>query len=315
MKGWLAADIGGSKLSAAAFDGKRLLARGQIATQPENGVADVVERLARLLEQTAQAAQLDALGVGIACPGPLSATRGVVELAPMLGWRDVPIVRLVSGRLALPAILENDANAAALGEQRCGAGQGAKSLAYITVSTGVGCGLVLDGHIWEGRHEAAGELGHLVVEPDGLPCACGRRGCLEMYASGTAIGREARKLALSRGENANAMDAKTASERARAGDEGYRAIFDRAGEVLGRGIAALQQLLDVDRVIIGGSVSASMDLLRPALVRSAQAGSYWADHPENWLFSATLQPDSGLYGAACLAAEHFRGETKEVFHP
>ena len=111
------------------------------------------------------------------------------------------------------------------------------------------------------------------------------------------------------------MDAKTASERARAGDEGYRAIFDRAGEVLGRGIAALQQLLDVDRVIIGGSVSASMDLLRPALVRSAQAGSYWADYPENWLFSATLQPDSGLYGAACLAAEHFRGETKEVFHP
>ena len=305
MKGWLAADIGGSKLSAATFDGNRLLTRGQIATRPEAGVEDVVERLAQLLEQTMNEAQLEVLGLGIACPGPLSSTRGVVDLAPMLGWRSVPIARLLSQRLGMPAILENDANAAALGEQRFGAGNGCSSMAYITVSTGVGCGIVLDGKIWEGRHEAAGELGHIVVDPDGLLCACGRRGCLEMYASGTAIGREAKQLALSRGQNAKTMDARAASVLAREGDAGYRAIFDRAGAVLGRGIAALQQLLDIERIVLGGSVSASMDLLRPALVRSAQAGSYWADHPESWLFTARLQPDSGLYGAACLAADHF----------
>ena len=305
MKGWLAADIGGTKLAAAAFDGTRLLARCETPTRPEVGVADVVERLARLLEQAAGKAHLEAVGLGIACPGPLSASRGVVELAPMLGWREVPIARLLSERLHLPAVLENDANVAALGEQRCGTGRGCSSLAYITVSTGVGCGIVLNGKIWEGRHEAAGELGHLVVEPDGLLCGCGRRGCLEMYASGTAIGREAKLLARGRGQDDSAMDARAAAALAHAGDESFRAIFERAGAVLGRGVAALQQLLDVERFIFGGSVIAAMDLLRPALVRSAQAGSYWAEHPETWLFTAALQPDSGLYGAACLAADHF----------
>lgn len=305
MKGWLATDIGGTKLSAAAYDGERLLARDQIETHPEKGCADVIERLACLLEKTAETAGIEPLALGIACPGPLSATRGVVEHAPLLGWRDVPVVKLLTERLGIPAILENDANAAALGEQRMGAGRGCASMAYITVSTGVGCGIVLDGQIWQGRHESAGELGHLVIHPDGLECACGRQGCLEMYASGTAIGREAKKLAAEQGMDPETMDAREASRLARAGNEAYRALFDAAGTALGQGIAALQQLLDVERIVIGGSVSASLDLIQPALVRSAQSASYWADHPESWLFMAKLQPDSGLYGAACLAADRF----------
>lgn len=305
MKGWLAADIGGTKLSAAAYDGERILARGQIETLPEKGYADVIERLACLLEKTAGEADVEPLALGIACPGPLSATRGVVEHAPLLGWHDVPVVKLLSDRLRIPAILENDANAAALGEQRMGAGQGCASMAYITVSTGVGCGIVLDGQIWQGRHESAGELGHLVIHPEGLACPCGRRGCLELYASGTAIGREAKKLAAAQGLDPEKMDAKEASRLAREGRAEYRALFDAAGTALGQGIAALQQLLDVERIVIGGSVSASLDLIQPALVRSAQSASYWADHPENWLFLAKLQPDSGLYGAACLAADRF----------
>jgi len=305
MKGWLAADIGGTKLSAAAYDGKTLLSRGQIETRPEKGHADVLERLACLLETTANEAGIEPVALGIACPGPLSATRGVVEHAPMLGWHDVPVVKILSERLGIPAILENDANAAALGEQRMGAGQGCASMAYITVSTGVGCGIVLDGHIWQGRHESAGEIGHLVIHPGDLECPCGRRGCLELYASGTAIGREAKKLAASQGLDPEKMDAREASRLAREGREEYRALFDSAGEALGQGIAALQQLLDVERIVIGGSVSASMDLIQPALVRSAQSASYWADHPENWLFLAKLQPDSGLYGAACLAADRY----------
>lgn len=305
MKGWLAADIGGTKLSAAAYDGKELLARGQIETRPEKGHEDVLERLACLLEKVASEAGIEPVALGIASPGPLSASRGVVELAPMLGWRNVPVVQILSDRLGIPAILENDANAAALGEQRMGAGQGCNSMAYITVSTGVGCGIVLDGQIWQGKHESAGEIGHLVIHPGDLECACGRRGCLELYASGTAIGREAKKLAASQGMNPDEMDAREASRLAREGREEYRALFEAAGEALGQGIAALQQLLDVERIVIGGSVSASMDLIQPALVRSAQSASYWADHPENWLFLAKLQPDSGLYGAACLAADRF----------
>lgn len=305
MKGWLAADIGGTKLAAAAYDGKQILNRGQIETHPERGTEDVIERLASLLEITAQKAGIEPAALGIACPGPLSATRGVVEHAPMLGWHDVPVVKLLSERLGIPAILENDANAAALGEQRMGAGQGCASMAYITVSTGVGCGIVLDGQIWQGKHESAGEIGHLVIHPGDLECPCGRRGCLELYASGTAIGREAKKIAQKQGKDPNQMDAREASILARAGEAEYQALFDRAGAALGQGIAALQQLLDIERIIIGGSVSASMDLIQPALIRTAQSASYWADHPENWLFMAQLQPDSGLYGAACLAADKF----------
>ena len=305
MKGWLAADIGGTKLSAAAFDGERLLARGQIETQPEKGVDSVVERLSCLLEQTAREAGIEPVALGIACPGPLSAARGVVIHAPLLRWRDVPIAQLLSDRLGIPAILENDANAAALGEQKLGAGKGSESLAYITVSTGVGCGIVLNGQIWQGKHESAGEIGHLVIHPGGLECACGRRGCLELYASGTAIGREAKKIAAARGEDPAKMDAREASRLAREGDEEYRRLFEASGTALGQGIAALQQLLDVDRIVIGGSVSASMDLIKPALVRTAQSASYWADDPDSWLFLAQLQPDSGLYGAACLAADRF----------
>lgn len=305
MKGWLAADIGGTKLAAAAYDGKQILNRGQIETHPERGTKDVIERLASLLEMTAQQAGVESVALGIACPGPLSATRGVVEHAPMLGWHDVPVVKLLSERLGIPAILENDANAAALGEQRMGAGQGCASMAYITVSTGVGCGIVLDGQIWQGKHESAGEIGHLVIHPGDLECPCGRRGCLELYASGTAIGREAKKIAQKQGKDPNQMDAREASILARAGEAEYQALFDRAGAALGQGIAALQQLLDIERIIIGGSVSASMDLIQPALIRTAQSASYWADHPENWLFMAQLQPDSGLYGAACLAADKF----------
>lgn len=305
LKGWLAADIGGTKLSAAAFDGERLLGRGQIETKPELGADCVIERLACLLEKTAADAGIEPVGLGIACPGPLSATRGVVEHAPLLGWRDVPIVKLLADRLGIPAILENDANAAALGEQRLGAGQGCASLAYITVSTGVGCGIVLNGQIWQGKHEAAGEIGHLVIHPGGLECACGRRGCLELYASGTAIGREAKKIAETRGEDPAKMDAREASRLAREGDDDYRKLFEDSGTALGQGVAALQQLLDVDRIVIGGSVSASMDLIKPSLVKTAQSASYWADDPDSWLFLAQLQPDSGLYGAACLAADRF----------
>jgi len=305
MKGWLAADIGGTKLSAAAFDGKAILARGQIETRPEKGHEDVLERLACLLEQVAQEAGIEPVALGIASPGPLSATQGVVIKAPMLGWENVPVSAILSKRLGIPALLENDANAAALGEQRLGAGQGCKSMAYITVSTGVGCGIVLDGRIWQGKHESAGEIGHLVITPGGNECPCGRRGCLETYASGTAIGREAKKLAAQQGLNPDEMDAKEASRLAREGRAEYRALFEQSGTALGLGVAALQQLLDVERIVIGGSVSASMDLIRPALVKTAQSASYWADNPDEWLHLATLQPDSGLYGAACLAADHY----------
>ena len=306
MDSWLAADIGGTKIAVAVFAGRRICSRIQIETKPEQGEKAVFERLARLLQQAADTAGIKPLALGVACPGPLSKQKGIVENAPLLGWKNFPIVQLLTERLDMPVMLENDANAAAMGEFCAGAGKGCGSLAYITVSTGVGCGLILNGRLWEGFHESAGELGHLVLIPKGNQCACGRFGCLETYASGTAITNRARAICTERGGNAADMDARRASLLARQGDKGYLQLFIDAGEALGRGIAIIQQLLDVERIVIGGSVSASLDLMRASLLRSVRAGSYWSEQPEKWLRPAALQPDSGLYGAAYLAEEYYK---------
>ena len=216
----------------------------------------------------------------------------------MLGWENVPLTDIVSERLRLPALLENDANAAAYGEYRLGAGRGAKALAYVTVSTGVGCGVVIDGNILSGAHESAGEVGHLIIRRGGRLCACGRKGCLETYASGTAIAREASKILPD-------PDAKKAAALARAGDARFQDVFARAGDALGVGVAAIKQLIDVDRVVLGGSVTAAYDLFAPALVRRVRESSYWSDRPEAWLRMAQWGADCGLYGAGLLATERF----------
>ncbi len=297
MRNWLAADIGGTKLAVAAFDGERLIGRAQTHTDAGRGAEKVIDTLCEALTEARARAGGVTLGVGIACPGPLSPSRGVVVKAPMLGWENVPLVSIVSRRLNLPALLVNDADAAAYGEYCLGAGRGAKASAYITVSTGVGCGLVLNGKVWQGAHESAGELGHLMIERNGRACACGRKGCLETYASGTAIAREAEKMI-------PGTDARGAAALARAGDARFLEIYARAGDALGVGVAALRQLIDVDRVVLGGSVTAAYDLFAPALIRRVNENSYGFDDAD-WLRAAALGGDAGLYGAGLLAMENY----------
>lgn len=299
MSIWLTADIGGTKVSAAAFDGQRLIGRTQTQTRPGRGANAVTEEVCLMLRQAAQVAGDDRiLGIGIACPGPLSPSRGVVIKAPMLGWENYPLKEEIEQRMGCPALIENDANAAAYGEYKRGAGRGAQSVAYITISTGVGCGLVLGGKILEGFHESAGELGHLVIHQGGRECACGRRGCLETYASGTAIGRAADAIQ----KGMNACDAAAC---ARAGDERFIRLFADAGEALGFGIAAIKQLIDVECVVLGGSVTQSFDLFAPALTRTVQESCYFGREPEKWLKTAALNADCGLIGAGILAMERF----------
>lgn len=304
----VALDIGGTKLAAAAFapDGQ-MTARSERPTEVSLGEDGVFERICQTVRDTlARAGEAHAQAIGVACPGPLSPSRGVVIFAPMLGWRNVPIVRRLAGAFDCPVVLENDANAAAYGEYRRGAGAGTSSLAYLTISTGVGCGIVVDGKILEGFHESAGEFGHLNVVPDGRPCVCGRRGCLEMYASGTGIAEVAwermrtEETALRRLARVTAREV---AQCAREGDPLCRSVYEDAGRKLGRGIAFLQMLLDVECVVLGGSVMHSFDLFRPALVRTVQDASYWGDDPEKWLRPARLNPDAGLVGAALLAQE------------
>lgn len=302
MRGWLTADIGGTKLAVAAFDGETLSARLERPTEAARGAGTVLDDLADMLRQCAARAGLtDILGVGVACPGPLSARKGIVYRAPMLGWKDMPLAARLREALQCPVLVENDANAAAYGEYQRGAGQGCESMAYITVSTGVGCGLIVRGEILAGFHEGAGELGHISLEPEGLPCACGRRGCLELYASGTAIGRMTSEVM------GLPVSAREAAVLAAGGSAEAQRAFDRAGRGLGRAIGMLQQMLDPECVVLGGSVTQALPLMREALVKTVQKTSYWGERPEEWLRVARLQPDSGLWGAALLARKRWPG--------
>ena len=308
---WLAADIGGTKLAAAGFDGQHLLGETSVPTNAGAGEADVIKRLLQLLERVCRTACIDTPeGIGLACPGPLSVARGTVIHAPCLGWREVPIARIVAEHFHCPVRLENDANAAALGEYCFGAGQGAGSLAYITVSTGVGCGLIIDGRLLAGAHESAGELGHVVIRRGGKKCACGRHGCLERYASGTAIGEAARKILRARGVSDRGITAREAARMAYEGDGEMRDVFSQAGRALGQGIAALLQLIDVERVVIGGSVAQSLDLMEPAIRAAVAAESYWGSPEEDWLRRARLGGASGLYGAGALISQTKGEEVK-----
>ena len=299
MRGWLAADIGGTKLAVAAFDGERLYSRQEMPTASHRGADAVLADLVHMLKKSAAEAGITELkGIGVACPGPLSARQGVVIKAPMLGWENMPIVKQLEEQLHCPVCLENDANAAAYGEYRIGAGKDTESMAYVTVSTGVGCGIVANGKILSGFHEGAGEIGHLCLMPDGLPCACGRRGCLELYASGTAIGRF---VSQKKGMEIAAREAATL---AKLGDEDSIQAFLQAGEKLGIGLGYVLQLIDPECVVIGGSVRRSLDLMKQAIVEAVQRGSYWGGNPDKWLRVATLGDDSGLWGAALLAKNH-----------
>ncbi len=299
MTGWLSADIGGTKLAAAAWDGCHLHASSSIPTNAYQGPEQVIERLVVLLKETADKAGIQKVsGIGIACPGPLSGKRGIVIKAPNLGWENIPISAILSKHFNCPVVLENDANAAALGEYTFGAGRGTESMAYITVSTGVGCGIVLDGKIWEGMHESAGELGHVVLYRTGRKCPCGRCGCLEQYASGTAIGYDASRIMEARGSK-TLITAKEAAILARQGDKEMLEVFYRAGVNLGRGIAILLQLMDLERVVIGGSVSNALELLKDGIQESIHRGSYWG-RDKDWLVKAQLGGESGLLGAAVL---------------
>lgn len=304
MDGWLAADIGGTKLACAVYDGRELLPPVIEATEVRKGASGVIDQLERLLSHAAASAALTKLkGIGIACPGPLSPRTGIVLKAPTLGWENVPLVSILEKAFHCPIALENDANAAALGEYLRGAGRGAESMAYMTVSTGVGCGLILNGHILEGAHEAAGELGHLVIRRHGLKCACGNRGCLEQYASGTAVGRRASEILGSH------VNAKEAAQIAREGNPALRGLFAQAGEALGQSIAAIMQLVDVERVVIGGSMANALDLMQDAIAKSVHLESYCRLPREQWLFRAALGGNSGLAGAAFLIQNQTEGNS------
>jgi glucokinase len=275
----LALDVGGTKLAAGVVTGDgRVLSRAVIPSDAQEGPWSMIDRhvdLGRRVVDDAGVPWAGIAGVGIACGGPLDPRNGIILSPPNLpGWDGIPLVDAVSERLRLPAAVENDATAGALAEWWFGAGRshGVDDLVYLTVSTGIGGGLVLDGRLYTGVTGNAGELGHLTVIYDGRPCGCGRRGCLEAYASGTNIAARARESITAGGSSSLAgvpsITAKEVATHAREGDQLARWIWDESMAMLASGVANIVDIFDPALVVLGGGVTRAGDqLLIP--VRSA----------------------------------------------
>ncbi|MDR5704419.1 MAG: ROK family protein [Armatimonadota bacterium] len=310
----LAIDLGGTKILAAVVDQEgRVLARARRQT-PQLGPAAVVREMASTAREAMSAAglrlqEIAALGVG--APGPLDPERGIVFSPPNLrGWEDVPLADLLKEHFPLPVVLENDANAAAAGEWWRGAGRGVDHLVYLTVGTGIGGGLILGGKVYRGAGGLAGEIGHINVLPEGPLCGCGARGCLEAVAAGPAIARMARQaveegrgrriLEHSQGR-IEAITAQTVEEAAREGDEVAREIFWRAGTYIGIAVGSLINLLNPQRVVIGGGVARAGPLLFDPIQEAARAHSFPRAFQGVEILPALLGEDAGVVGVAAVA--------------
>ena len=300
-------DIGGTKiaLGLAGLDGQ-LLSVLRFPTQIELGPHRIMQSALDELEQMALNLDAQIAAIGVCCGGPLDRQKGLILSPPNLPkWDEFPIIKVVNKRFAVPAVLDNDANAAALGELHYGAGRGLRDLMYMTISTGIGGGLIISGEVVHGVADAAGEVGHMTVQPDGPACGCGSRGCLEVLCSGTAIARRARKRLLSANVHSSLsgkdITAKVVAEAARDGDALAREVWDETVHYLAIGISTIISVLAPEAVILGGGVSLAGDQLVLPLTKLVQNRSRLFPADKVNILQAALAGDSGVYGSLFLA--------------
>ncbi len=312
----LALDFGGTKLAAGIVDWRsghviqQARCRTGEASGAEGQIADMLELVDGLLAAMPQGVRLT--GAGVSFGGPVEAATGtVLQSHHVPGWDGLPLASRLSHRLGLPVLVENDANAVALGELLYGAGRGAVDLVYMTISTGIGGGVILGGELWRGHRGLAGEVGHMVVRPDGPLCTCGNYGCLEALASGLSIARRAREalasgagselLALAEGDP-QSITAELVFRAARGGDEVAQSVIAAVATDLGLGIAMLCSILDPARVILGGGVAKAGEQLLAPVRESFRRHAFpmLVDRVE--IVRAAAIDEGGLLGAAALVA-------------
>ena len=308
-----ALDLGGTQIRTALYeDGGRLVARYACPTRADEGREAVLNRIIQSLERIIAEAPGPVTAIGVGAPGPLDPWGGVILDAPNLpGWQKVPLRQVLSERFGVPVAVGNDANVAALAEHRFGAGKGFDHIIYITVSTGIGGGIIMDGKLLLGARGLAVEVGHIIVEPEGPPCGCGSRGCMEAVASGTAIAREAKRrlragegglLLRLVGGDVERVTAREVAQAARQGDPLSKEIFRQAGRYIGIGITSLVHLFNPARVIIGGSVAKAGDLLFDPIRETIRERVMDEHFLEGFaVVPAALGDDVGLLGAYTLA--------------
>jgi len=303
-------DIGGTKIAGALVDAEGQIIKESRVPSPAQDAEALVDVVVGLIEELSEGHQV--LGAGIAAAGFIDAEQSNIIYAPNINWRNEPFKARLEAKLSIPVIIENDANAAGWAEYRYGAGKGHQHMVMLTIGTGVGGAVIVDGKMLRGGFGIAGELGHLRLVPNGLPCGCGQSGCLESYGSGTALLKSAKALADSGDPDGSKLRELQAATGQLTGQEVYQAILEsdpgalrllaELGDWLGQGVASLTAVLDPQIVVIGGGVSAAGDLLlepiREAYLRHLPARGF---RPELAVVAAELVNDAGVVGAADLA--------------
>ena len=303
-------DIGGTKILAGVVDEKGNILDSCKVPTPENSdkTADAIAEAVRKVKGDYEIA-----AVGLGAAGFIDADRATVLFAPNVSWVNEPLKSRIEQRIGLPVVVENDANAAAWGEAKFGAAAGHDDVVVITVGTGIGGGLILNGQLYRGRFGIGGEPGHYRVVPDGRPCGCGNKGCFEQYASGNALVRAARDRAQAAPGKAKDLMAlgdgtiegiqgSHVTEAARAGDTIALAAFAEIADWLGQGMSDIAAFLDPSAFVLAGGVSEAGDLLRAPAAEAYRRKLAGAGHrPYAQVLTATLGPDAGLIGAADLA--------------
>jgi glucokinase len=308
-------DIGGTKIAGALVDAQGVIVQEERVPSPAGNPEAMVDAVVGLIERLS--ANHEVIGAGVAAAGFIDADQSTIIYAPNISWRNEPFKAKLEAKLKIPVIIENDANAAAWAEYRYGAGRGYKHMIMLTIGTGVGGAVIADSHMLRGGFGIAGELGHIRMVPDGLLCGCGQHGCLESYASGSALLRAAKSLAASSDPAGQRLREIEAEAGQLSGLEVYKAILERdpgalrvlseLGSWLGQAIGTLVAVLDPEVVVIGGGVSAAGDLLLDP-IREAYRAHLPAQgfRPELKIVAAEFVNDAGVVGAADLVRVAFR---------
>ncbi len=304
-------DIGGTKVAAGVVDHTGAILERVLQPTPSHSPKAVEDAIVHVVERLRRDHAVESVGIGAA--GWVDNEQAVVNFSPHLAWRAEPLKDRLSERIDVPLIVDNDANAAAWAEYRFGAGRGSAVMVCITLGTGIGGGLVINGQLFRGTYGMAGEWGHMISVPGGQRCECGNRGCWEQYASGNALVREARELARSHspvayrllemvGGDPDKITGPLVTEAALQGEPNAIELLADVGGWLGQGIANLTAALDPDLFVIGGGVSAAGELLlEPAQVAFSRTLTGRGYRPEARLVLAHFRNDAGLIGAADLA--------------
>jgi glucokinase len=303
-------DLGGTNVRTAVLnrDGE-VLARHKEATNVAEGKEKVIARLVAFINGQREFASREGhsvAAVGVGSPGVILSEKGIVVKSPNFpDWNNLPLRQRLEEALDLPVVIENDANAAALGEQWLGAGRRIRTMILITLGTGVGGGIVLDRKLWSGTDGMAGEIGHMTLFPDGRQCSCGNRGCLEMYASARGIvmnyGEELEKDQVPQSDPRRNYTAVRIYDAARGGDARAASAMRRMGRHLGIGLASLINIFNPEMIVIGGGVKESWDLFIADTRDEVRKRAFAYPAERTDIVPAVLGDDAGMVGAAALA--------------